>query len=116
MDWHCFDLYRPDGSVSGYCYSLARMCERQRKRVVTNGLGKPTDCTTQPTAFCLRTTDTVSMGGQTLCARTEENCVRRRQDILGRKPPLVSHATGFKRTLNINPRDPARDATSVDAP
>ncbi len=51
-----------------------------------------------------------------MCARTQENCVRRRRDILGRKPPLVSHTTGCKRTLNINPRDPARDATSVDAP
>lgn len=98
-DWHCMDIIRSTGSVSGFCYTLAHTCEDTRAEVRRKQLGKPSACVAQRIAHCFETTRAWTMSRQLVCARTAENCEVRRKYLLER-PPVANDATECRPTLN----------------
>ncbi len=81
------NVYRTNGEVSGYCWPSRETCNYRSDYVTKHKLGKPSTCTTQPTAHCLQVVNPKTMNRQTVCARTSENCEIRRQYLI--ENPLV---------------------------
>ena len=107
------DLHRAKGDGSSYCFTLARVCEAMRKRAVARRVGKPSMCTTQPTAFCLETSNAMGMNRQTLCASTAEECATQRRKLLAKKPPAVDHATECEATRNTDTFETGRPTATL---
>lgn len=104
-DWQCTDLYRADGTVSGFCFSLVRICEDARKDIADQQLGISTPCTPQRVAHCVAVTYPSEVSWQAQCARTAENCEQRRASLhelslTSKEGELVG---GCQPSLNINP-------------
>lgn len=89
--WHCFDLHRPDGQVSGYCRESKAECEHDRKKGHDLKQGKAQPCTTQEAAYCIQILNSEQMYRQLMCARTPENCEARREAL--QKMPALKHSS-----------------------
>lgn len=79
QDWHCFDLHRSKGQISGYCAESKTDCENDRVRSRALKQGRPDPCTTQVEAYCVEILNSDQMYRQLMCARTLQNCESRRK-------------------------------------
>ena len=106
------DLDRPEGFVSSYCFTLARVCEESRKLVVKRKMGKPSACITQDIAFCIVATDATTVSRGLLCARSEQACQDQRTRLLATKPPEFDHLTECEPMRNTDTYESAAPACS----
>ena len=106
------DLDRPEGFVSTYCFTLARVCEDSRKWAIKNKMGKPSACNRQETAFCVEATDATTISRGLLCSRNEQRCQEQRKRLLARKPPEFDHVTECEAMRNTDTYESAAPASS----
>ena len=102
QDWHCFDLHRSHMPLSGYCWPSATSCEYNRKDYSARKVGKPDQCVKQATAFCLTVVDPVLLSRVVFCARTAENCERRREYYADNKPQPTAEVGACISTKNTD--------------
>ncbi len=101
-DWHCHDMHRPNMPVSGYCRSSPRACESNRQDVIARNVGTPNPCVTQSIAYCFVIVDPITMNRQRACARTLENCKRRRDWLQNNKLEQIDNLGMCAPTANID--------------
>jgi hypothetical protein len=80
-DWHCFDIHRPTGVISGFCFGHANACTLKRKEAIENRAGKISACTPQRAAACFQVASPLALSRQLWCARTLDNCRIRREYV-----------------------------------
>jgi hypothetical protein len=100
-DWHCFDIHRPSGYVSNFCFPGAEPCEEKRAEAVDGRYGTVSACTTQRTAACFQLAVPAGLARQLWCSRTLEGCRVRRTDVKASLRPS-SRMSGCKLILNID--------------
>ncbi len=101
--WYCHDWHRQDMPTSSYCRASERACEYTRQDVMNRKLGTVSPCVAHSTVHCFLVADPATMNRQRLCARTAENCERRRAWVKNHKPDATDNVGTCAPTLNVEP-------------
>jgi hypothetical protein len=100
-DWHCFDIHRTTGFVSGFCFGHPKACASKHKEAIEKRLGKISACVPQRAAACFQVASPTALSRQLWCARTLENCHIRHEYVQKIAHP-DSELTECKLVLNID--------------
>lgn len=102
-DWHCMNVKRSDGFVSGYCWPTADICRDRRQYAIQTKIGQVSACTTQPTSYCLQVVHSRELWRQVWCSPTSDGCDLRRKRMLAQRQAKDDELTRCVHTLNTDP-------------
>jgi hypothetical protein len=92
-----------------------------RARARRDKLGKPSPCTAQDIAYCVRTASATTISHRFLCSRTAEDCKTQRARMIAKESRPFDHASECAPIRNIDtyetiPPDSWPPATATATP